>query len=220
MKVGFVTPFNVRSAIGQHARIVGEQLAKKGWTIDILRSEVTKEDFDPPLDTFLSVSWLVDAPASALNKEYDLLIYNIGDNYLFHGAALDRLPQCPGLLIAHDFFLHNLFSGWLTKDISPDRTHDRVISNLYGIDPTILKAKSGLLDLETIARLSPMVEWISQFSNGAIAHANFYADRLRMSCPGPVTVTPLAYQANHSVPPKKSENEDVSHHNTWKRKLQ
>lgn len=208
MKIGLVTPLANRSAIGQHGRNVGEELAKRGWTVDILRSEISKDDYEPALDTFLKVLWLADLSIQNLNQKYDLLIYNIGDNYLFHGAALDRLVQCPGLLIAHDFFLYNLFAGWLTRDANPDLTHELVISNLYNTKPASLnEIQAGKVSSEVIASSHPMIEWVSQFSIGALAHSQFYAHRLRSSCLGPVGVAPLAYRATITAPPKTRQRD-------------
>jgi glycosyltransferase involved in cell wall biosynthesis len=208
MRIGLVTPLSARSAIGRHGKDVGEELQRRGWAVEILRSEVSKQDFEPPWNTDLRVSWLSDSTVHELNTGYDTLLYNLGDNYLFHGAALDRMPQCPGFLIAHDFYLYNLFLGWLSTIPSPDRTHEIVVSSLYGASPASLHSvHSGEVDFGTVASSYPMLEWVSQFAVGALAHAHFYADRLRSSCLGPVGVAPLAYRPPEVVAsPKKRKD--------------
>jgi hypothetical protein len=41
-----------------------------------------------------------------------LVIYQIGDNYDFHGGAIPWLDKLPGVVCLHDFFVAHLFNGW------------------------------------------------------------------------------------------------------------
>ena len=40
-----------------------------------------------------------------------------------------------------------------------------------------------------------MTEWLAQKATACVAHAPFYAERLRLACPGPIAVMPLAYDS-------------------------
>ncbi len=40
----------------------------------------------------------------------------------------------------------------------------------------------------------PMTEWAAEMLDGALVHSNFYLERVRSSCPGPVARLPLAFR--------------------------
>jgi glycosyltransferase involved in cell wall biosynthesis len=202
MKIGFVTPLQIRSAIGKHGRDVGAALQKAGWAIEFLRSEVSKEP-NGSWDTEIPVSWLAEHTIADLRNQYDILIYNLGDDYTLHGRALDMIPHCSGILIAHDFYMYDLFLGWLATQPSPDRLHASIIKDLYQRTPYGLQdVNEGRADLGEVARHYPMIEWLSQFCVAAVAHSKFYANRLRRSCAGPVHVIPLAYEGQEVAVPR------------------
>ena len=60
------------------------------------------------------------------------MVVNIGDNYPFHAGVFAILDAAPCLGIFHDFYIYNLFSGWLHYNGLDYRRHDAEIVATYG----------------------------------------------------------------------------------------
>jgi glycosyltransferase involved in cell wall biosynthesis len=148
-----------------------------------------------------SLHWS-QAPLAELKDQFDVVVVNLGDNYLFHGGAFALLDKAPCLGIFHDFYLHNLFRGWLqAHDLGLEAAEEQLVAT-YGAGVRDLLDGRGLddLPLPEIAARAPMTEWIAGRCAGALAHAPFYVDRLASSCPGPIDVADLPV-ASRGVPP-------------------
>jgi glycosyltransferase involved in cell wall biosynthesis len=127
---------------------------------------------------------------------FDAVVYNIGDNYPFHAGAIELLTRYPGVVIFHDYFLLDLFSAWRAAK-GGLALADRILDDLYGHGAALrFHAHDGLEGwLEYTSEHFPLTEWIGRLAYGAVAHSNFYADRLKRCCGGPIVVMPLAYNA-------------------------
>jgi glycosyltransferase involved in cell wall biosynthesis len=201
MRIGVATPFFERSAIGKKSAEIVEVLLREGHEAEILRSEVDRVSFAAPHATAAPVHWLADFPADELRRRYDVLVYQVGDNYLYHGAILAYLREVPGVTIVHDFYLYDLFLGWVAAQGHPPGLHDAVIRSFYGEEALRWGSagRSHLELMERVAKAYPMTEWVTRFAIGAVAHATFYAERLQRSCPGPVAVIPLAAEPRAGI---------------------
>ncbi|WP_269715368.1 glycosyltransferase family 4 protein [Caulobacter sp. NIBR2454] len=202
MKLAIVTPFVQRSAIGRVNAAVADQLAARGHEVQIIRSE-SIDDPDAPLHptTLPCRHWSkVDLPVLA--RQVDLAIVNVGDNYLFHGGIFPVLEHLPSLGVFHDFYIYNLFSGWLYDQKLDWKVHDGEIEAVYGPEAldTARAARSGELDMGQIAQVIPMTEWVARRCMGALSHADFYRPRLEAVCPGPVGMIPLCGPARPGGP--------------------
>jgi glycosyltransferase involved in cell wall biosynthesis len=190
MKIGWLTPFNLQSAIGRFSAGATRELARRGHDVEIIMTEVipihSHHVTDLPIRQWQSID------DRTLRGEFDLLAVNIGDNYNFHGGIFPALDTLSSLGIFHDFYLYNLFCGWLAdnKGARADR-RGQEIAQTYS--ENILNAATNLTDPAQIARLCPMTEWLASRCAGALAHANFYADRLRSTCCGPIDCAHLAW---------------------------
>ena len=194
MKIAWVTPFSTRSAIGRFSRLVTAALERQGHAVTVVRSEapdLLSEEAHPHPGPVLPWTALAGEPGRA--GDFDVLVYNAGDNYLFHAGVIALLPKHPGAVVFHDFYLLNLFHAWRHFGAGPDA--DAVADALYGPGSAeaILELIARPDHMAEAADRFPMTEWIAAQADGAVAHAGFYADRLRRAAPGPVTVLPLAY---------------------------
>jgi len=192
MKIAFATPVSPRSAIGRDSVAVTRALLERGHAVKIIATEI-EPALDSVSDTGAEIIEWRKLPVDRLGDEFDVLITSIGDNYLYHGGIFSLLGRLPTVGIFHDFYLYNLFSGWLWQGgARPDderaRLHDLQIAQTYGSQAAVdaLAARSGVLPLADIAQRLPMTEWMAARCEGALAHSSFYLDRLRASCPGPI----------------------------------
>lgn len=210
MKICWVTPFVLRSSIGRVSAAVTAALAARGHQVEILRCEDRHEPAEPLHPSTLPVRHWREVDLGALRTTYDVVIVNIGDNYPFHAGALAILDAAPCLGIFHDFYIYNLFSGWLHHNGLDYRRHDAEIVATYGpeAEPHAVAVRSGqMLDMGEIAAKLPMTEWLARRCEAALAHARFYAPRLEAACAGPVAVTPLCCP-DRETPPSPASDKD------------
>lgn len=207
MKICWVTPFMLRSSIGRVSAAVTAALATLGHEVEILRCEDRDEPGEDLHPTRLPVRHWRSADLARLSEDFDVVIVNIGDNYPFHAGVFAILDAAPCLGIFHDFYIYNLFSGWLHHNGLDYRRHDAEVVATYGpeAEPNAVAVRSGqMLDMGEIANKLPMTEWLAGRCEAALAHARFYAPRLEAACPGSVAVTPLCCpdRATPPGPPK------------------
>ncbi|MCA0355933.1 MAG: glycosyltransferase family 4 protein [Proteobacteria bacterium] len=207
MKICWVTPFVLRSSIGRVSAEVAKQLAARGHEVEILRCEDQNDPAEPLHPTALPVHHWRSYDLNRLRTEFDVVVVNIGDNYPFHAGVFAILDAAPCLGIFHDFYIYNLFSGWLYYNGLDYQRHDAEIVATYGpaAQPYAVAVRSGqMLDMGEIAKHLPMTEWLAGRCEAALAHAHFYAPKLEAVCLGPVAVTPLCCpdRATPPGPPK------------------
>lgn len=210
MKICWVTPFVLRSSIGRVSAEVAKHLAARGHQVEILRCEDQDDPAEPLHPTALPVRHWRTYDLHRLRTEFDVVVVNIGDNYPFHAGVLHILDAAPCLGIFHDFYMYNLFSGWLHHHGLDYRRHDAEVVATYGeaARPHAVAVRSGqMLDMGEIAQHLPMTEWLAGRCEAALAHARFYAPKLEAVVPGPVAVTPLCCpdRATPPGPPKAKD---------------
>ncbi|MEW6479080.1 MAG: glycosyltransferase [Pseudomonadota bacterium] len=192
------TPANTKSAIGRMAALVTRSLTAMGCCVTVVRTESAHlldsraHDFGAPV-----VRWDDHAKVRKHIDESDACVYQIGNNYEFHQGGVHWLVTHPGLVCLHDFFLGHLFHGW-----AQERLHqaNAVLNAWYGEEAPgrFFGHPTGESFIEDTANNMPMTEWICSQAYAVITHSQFGADRVLISCPGPVRVVPLAYDTGSS----------------------
>ena len=191
MRIAWASPIDVRSAIGRVSADVTRALIARGHEVRIIAAEVeaaSGQRHETPAEV---IAWRELQP-HWLKGEYDVLVANIGDHFGFHGGVFPFFGQIPTLGVFHDFYLYDLFNGWLLdkrlSDEARGRLHDAEVAAVYGpqVVPTGVAARSGLIGYAEIAAALPMTEWVARLCEGAVAHSEFYLDRLSQGCPGPM----------------------------------
>lgn len=211
MRICWVTPFVLRSSIGRVSAEVARHLALRGHQVEILRCEDADDPAEPLHPTALPVRHWRSCDLSRLRAEFDVVVVNIGDNYPFHAGVFAILDAAPCLGIFHDFYIYNLFSGWLHYNGLDYRTHDAEIVATYGegARANAVAVRSGQMpDMGEIAKHLPMTEWLARRCEAALAHARFYAGKLEAVVQGPVAVTPLCCPDRKTPPgPPKAKTQ-------------
>jgi glycosyltransferase involved in cell wall biosynthesis len=202
MRIAWVAPTNRRSAIGRMAVATAEALARRGHDIEIVRAEAPDARDGPTHATDLPVRLPETLDFRTPRAGYDLAVVHIGDFYPFHAAFFDLADRAPCLGVFHDFYLFNLFAGWLHANDLPPEVQDGEVAAVYGVDAveTARRGRRGAADLQEIADKVPMTEWIARRCVGALAHSGYYLDRLGARCAGPVDMAHLPWEGR-DIPP-------------------
>lgn len=195
MRLVIFTPAVKTSAIGRMTSLVTRALTKIGHAVVVVRSEdallLQEETHDFGTDL---VSWTKSGQVADLVSNADALVYQIGDNYTYHRGCLEWLHRAPGIVCLHDFFLGNLFHGWA------ENHKDDALATLrawYGAETA--ESFFGYISseefIEATKDTAPMTEWIGSMAYSVITHSSWGIQRVLDSCPGPVQIASLAYDA-------------------------
>lgn len=205
LRIGWATPWNMRSAIAQSGASVAAELAGRGHVVDVIRTETGEYLGLEPRPAPGTIRRLCDADPCTLRREYDVIIVNLGDQYGHHGAAMHALPHLGAVAILHDRFYANLMQGAL---VAPDMCPQlrKAVRLVYG-DAAISDDQPFWLPLEQMVTERSMLEWFAGLAIGAVVHAEHYADAVRSVCPGPVVTIPLAYPDPNFLTPRPIDNE-------------
>ena len=204
MKFVMFTPTVEASAIARMASLVTRTLIKLGHSVVVVRGENSSllraktHDFGTT-----AVPWTESGHVEDLVRAADVLVYHIGDNYTYHRGCLEWLHRAPGVICLHDFFLGNLFCGW-AQNHKPDAL--ATLRAWYGgeIAETFFGYKSSEDLIRATKDTAPMTEWICSMAYGVITHSSWGIQRVLDSCPGPIRIAPLAYDAPASASVLKS----------------
>lgn len=193
LRLLWVTPFSKRSAIGTFSRLVTDELARRGiLDVTIGSCEAAPIAADAAHPTRLPL--ILDAAEVAERlHEFDLVLYNIGNNYPFHGALADLLPKRSGIFVIHDLYLYDLFYGILQAQ-GGLADHDRIVTSTYGREIEFASPETTYGDIlsQRIAE-HPMTEWFAAKALACIVHGAFAVPVLEAATAGPVVQTPLVF---------------------------
>ena len=208
MNIVIVTPGLKESAIGRMANLVSHALVSSGHEVSIVRSEsepyLERPTHDFPVE---AMPWNDHARINDLLLNSDAVVYQIGDHFPYHKGCLEWIKLYPGTVCLHDFFLGSLFFGWLENNLAEAGA---VLKNWYGAEAAEAFFNFSNVDefIQNTKERSPLTEWICSMASGVVTHSSWGIDRVLNSCPGPVAVVPLAYDAKDLVdsePLKKSK---------------
>lgn len=202
MRIAWATPLNARSAIGRAGLGVAEELARRGHSLFLIDLEAQEHRTEPRHNTHLPSAPYSEIDLGALRTSFDAVVAEIGDHALLHAGLFPLLEQTRPLGIFHDFYLYDLFAGWLAARRLPPEVHDGEVAATYGAEflEAARAARAGELELRDMAARLPMTEWVARRCAAALAHSPFYLPRLRASCPGPSRSASLPWRPRR-VPP-------------------
>ena len=202
LRIGWAGPLKSASAIGRVGVRVAEALAARGHEVELIGTDHEPEPAATRLASELPVRHWAELELAHLAHAYDSVVVNVGDHLFNHAGAFPLLGHAPCLAIMHDFYLGNLFNGWLWANGSVAGAREAEVVATYGpqaLDRVRRQAR-GELPLAEEAAAIPMTEWIARKAAGCLAHAPFYVPRLLASCAGPVDVAGLPV-ASRGTPP-------------------
>lgn len=196
MKVVVFTPGLRASAIGRMTALVTRALSEQKHDVAVVRCEDysliegAAHDFGEKVATY---PWAAGVVPDLL-EDADIVVYQIGNEYSYHRGCIEWMNRVPGIVCLHDFFLGNLFYGWAEGR----REHAMgVLRHWYGetVASGYFAHNSSESFIEGTKDCAPMTEWICSQALSVIAHSRWGIRRVMESCPGPVKIVPLAYDA-------------------------
>jgi glycosyltransferase involved in cell wall biosynthesis len=179
VRIGWATPFNVRSAIGRFSLIVCEELQARGHEVEVIRIESGPELELESLATGVRVIGAEECDSSS----YELLIVNFGNHAPYHAQALRLLAERAPLAIFHDAEMRDFEWGMLHR-------HGLKIPRALGVEQESVPAPGT--DLLAPAAV-PLLGTLASMCCGAVIHGPHYEGTVSAYCPGPVGVVPLCY---------------------------
>ncbi|TFV83255.1 glycosyltransferase [Blastococcus sp. CT_GayMR20] len=198
MKIAWCTPFSVRSAIG----------AVGALAVDALRRTAGVEvDIWYPVDAG-GRSWPdpgreISADTAERLADYDAVVYNIGDQPVYHGPILELSQEVPGVVVLHDLSLVHLMFNRLRAVNDDDFL--RAMHRWYGPEGQ-QAAREGLerpgewlYRTETVQDF-PMTEVALERATAVVTHSRYAAEALRRRYVGDVTVVPLPVSVGQAPP--------------------
>jgi glycosyltransferase involved in cell wall biosynthesis len=206
MKVILITPAIKASAIGRMACLVTKALVAMGHVVVVVRAEIKPLLSAPTHDFGVEmIRWDDDCRVTEAAADADAIVYQIGDNFPYHEGCLEWMRRLPGVVCLHDFFLGHLFYSWAEKNRDAANS---LLLQWYGEEGARIFFDPST-NPDFIARtwnVAPMTEWICSQAIGVVTHSRWGTPRVIRSCPGPVAVVPLAYDApgSFSVAPTRS----------------
>jgi len=209
VKIAWFSPFSRRSAIGQYSSIIVQELARYA-DVTVFAAELTgpSEAWLPNFNLY----YLKTTPiALVLRKlqEYDVLVYNLGNNTEFHARIYDVFQQRPGVVILHDVVMMHFFAGyyWQHRQNIPGFVREMTFS--HGDKGAELAQKVVDQDLPSDFWSSPVLleyNLVKSTLNGAygvVVHSEFARKTIEPISTAPMTKidfpTPNVAQYNSSA---------------------
>ena len=196
MKIGWFTPFSERSAIGRFSRDVAVVLAKSSELEVCCFDSGPTHKTEVPLKRFESAARVTPAD---LDK-YDVVFYNFGNHFPFHGDIYLLSQRRPGIAILHDFVMHHFFAEYHLQHQKNPAAYVETMARVYGQDgeKTARQSVSGAPRVwETDSVVSfPLFEPVLSGSLGAIVHSELMLEEVASAFTGPVRRIPLAYSVD------------------------
>jgi glycosyltransferase involved in cell wall biosynthesis len=195
MKLIIFTPAVKISAIGRMTSLVTRALVAAGHDVTVVRAEgarlLSRETHDFHTT---AIPWNETKVVVDLASQADSVIYQIGNSFEMHQGCLEWLCRLPGVVCLHDFYLGHLFYEWAQTHREPA---SETVRAWYGeeVQTRFFSHTNGEDFLEHTRDTAPMTEWICSSARGVITHSSWAINRVLRSCPGPVHVVPLAYDA-------------------------
>jgi glycosyltransferase involved in cell wall biosynthesis len=177
MRVGWATPFNIRSAIGKFSRFVCEELTSRGHEIEIIRIEPAPDLHVAPLETAIPIVNAADCNVS----DYDLLVVNFGNHAAYHAEMLGLIAQRPPLGVFHDIEMRHFEWG---------------LQYSHGVSVPRLIASEGdtAADADLVdPQARPLLGAFAAMTCGAVIHGPHYQHTVAEHCPGPVELIAFCY---------------------------
>ncbi len=197
MKLVIVTPVSLRSAIARSTDLVVSALRDQGHEVVVVQAEHEQVPVAASFDLADgALAWTSTPEVIAELGAADAIVYELGDNAEFHEGCVKLMTTYPGIVVLHDFFLANLYSGFC--HYHPEVTLDQLVEARYGVD--VAAALPGVVAegrfQSFMAAEAPMTEVAVEAARAAVCHAHWGTAQVLAACGGPVSVMALPYDAD------------------------
>lgn len=185
MRIAWFTPLSpIRSGISQYSEDLLPFLGQYCNNIDIFIDDYIS---DTPLKGFKIYTYK-DFKDKCLYKDYDFIIYNMGNN-LYHHYMFPLLLEYSGIVVLHDPILHHSYAV-MTIDKGKNSDYISEMEYNYGdIGRTLagLRVKGIYTGLEQF--FLPLNKRVIESSLGVIVHSKYYKKEIA----GQYTKTPVSF---------------------------
>ncbi len=199
MRVAWFTPFSQASAIGKYSNIATKYLSKYAHV------ELFVVKADKMHETTLKKNYY-DRNSNLTERlsEFDLIIYNFGDNLLYHLDIYEQAKKHRGIAILHDLIMHNFFRGYYLVDHNNVSEYIDSLNELYGEKV----AQRGLSyfnntngedkpfwETDEILKYT-YLEKIYEIAEGIVTHSEYLLKRVQQDYNGPSTLAYFPFEAD------------------------
>ena len=144
-------------------------------------------------------------------KEYDLKIYQMGNNVYYHLYMLDLIKEYPGIVHLHDMVLHHLM-GWITWMQGDLNGYLGLLSKWYGEEVSFLcheMIKRGAMpwDSEIVTDI-PLFDEFLQYADACIVNSEFSKNKVEAAFPN-LTVYQITHVLKHMNIIEKNDQDNT-----------
>lgn len=193
MRIAWFTPFGIGgSAISKFSQSVTRELAEL-CSVDIWCPQ--HENLLPTNVNVIPFSSYRDAVAQM--TAYDYVVYNMGDHLYYHLDIYEVMRRTPGIVIIHDFILHNFFRGYYIVHKDSTDHYLEKLQELYGQSGMDYGKETFRFTPETglpVEGMSfPCFEPCLENAVGVVGHSAFSSQSFGKKALCPVTCIPLPH---------------------------
>ena len=191
MKLAYFSPLTPqRSGIADYSEELLPYLAKAAEiTLFVDGFQATNPDL---LANFEIYDYRKHAAALSELDAYDAIVYHMGNDHRYHTGIFETMVRHPGILVLHDFALHDFFFN-LAQTRKDLRIYLDEIGLCYGED--VRKAASDALAQGATPRIAanhvrfPLSDRLLRTARGVIVHSNWSRQRAGAIAPGAIIET-------------------------------
>lgn len=185
-RIAWFTPFTRASAIGVCSQKIVERLREQ---VDV---DVWFPDLGETLDS--SARLCPFSPEHGAYPEqlvdYDFLVYNLGNQYRYHGGIWETHQRKSGIVILHDLVMYHFFGEMLLEQRNDPDAFVGLFRRWYGpnaaerVSRSLRGLERPISESSDISRW-PLFEETVQRAHGVITHSQFFEERARQvaDCP-------------------------------------
>jgi glycosyltransferase involved in cell wall biosynthesis len=199
MKLAFFTPFHPACGPGFMSKAVVECLkdyfditvfyqwhaAHQPYEVEDVEVRVIESDMD----------------MESIARNYDAVVYNLGNNEENHYAIINALKKLPGIVVLHDFVMqHGIVNDIFNRKQKPELYY-WLLAALYGKDGvrvshtnmlSYARGVRGGWDSPSVSSF-PMFEIFSGLASACVVHSKFFEGQLKPHFAGPILRTRNPY---------------------------
>lgn len=188
MRIAWFTPFSDDSAIGKYSQSITNELVKY-CEVEIWTSKGDKSLHETSLKIFYYHS---NDNLSERLRGYDFIVYNIGNNLIFHKDIYEAALKTPGIVILHDFVMQHFFAAYFHHK-GDKNSYIETMEWFYGASgrqaalDSVKAKRTPVWETDDVLKY-PLFEKAIEGALGVIAHSKFHAEKVREKFLGPVGV--------------------------------
>jgi len=210
MRIAWFTPFVPTSAIGEKfSRVIADALAKEHhvdvWVCDVGALCRT--------NAHIVRYGSADAVDTEQLRNYDVVAYNLGDNYLYHKEMYLLSQRFPGIVILHDYVFHNFVPAHFRLGLDSPLHYIFAMEKFYGeradgVLREFLEGRSIVGEDRTVD--FPLFEEVCSRAIGVVVHSKFFLQNVQAVFAGPATRIFLAHERATDKPAHSRDELGVS----------